>query len=101
MGPKRNSRSTTEADVSGRMDDDALALRIIELLNDDAVVSKLKNALYPQVLADKLDQQTAQIDRLLAQLTESKTRIEQLVNWKIRPIIPNSILGEPISSSLV
>ena len=78
MGPKRNSRSTTEADVSGRMDDDALALRIIELLNDDAVVSKLKNALYPQVLADKLDQQTAQIDRLLAQLIESKTGIEQL-----------------------
>ena len=78
MGPKRNSGSTTEADVSGRIDDDALALRIIELLNDDAVVSKLKNALYPQVLADKLDQQTAQIDRLLAQLTESKTRIEQL-----------------------
>ena len=78
MGPKRNSRSTTEADVSGSMDNDALALRIIELLNDDAVVSKLKNALYPQVLADKLDQQTAQIDRLLAQLTESKTCIEQL-----------------------
>ena len=51
---------------------------IIELLNDDTVIGKLKKALYPQALSDKIDSQTAQIDRLLAQLTDSKTRIDQL-----------------------
>ena len=78
MSPNQKSRSATEADVSGSMDDDALALCIIELLNDNAVIGKLKKALYPQALSDKIDSQTAQIDRLLAQLTDSKTRIDQL-----------------------
>ena len=51
-GYRRCNFSTIEADVCGGMDDDALALRIMELLNDDAVVSKLKNALYPHPLSD-------------------------------------------------
>ena len=90
----------TKADVSrasGSVGDDALALRIVELLNDDAVIGKLKKALYPQALSDKIDSQNAQIDRLLAQLTDSKTRLDQheSASWRIRPITLNNILGVP------
>ena len=35
-------------------DDDALALRLVVLLNDDQVLEKLKNVLYPHALAAQI-----------------------------------------------
>ena len=35
-------------------DDDALALRLVNLLNDDQVLDKLKSVLYPHALTEQL-----------------------------------------------
>ncbi|KAK2176916.1 hypothetical protein NP493_631g00005 [Ridgeia piscesae] len=50
-------------------------LRFLELLSDDQVVRKLKSALYPQALSDKLDTLTQTIAGLASQLEirESQT----------------------------
>ena len=63
MGPKPATRST-----SGDAGGDA-ALRLVEVLNDEALMKKLRTALFPQALSDKFDRQNDQINRLLAQLT--------------------------------
>ena len=55
-----------------------LHLRLIELLNDDGVVRKLKAALFPQEIADKLDRQSAQIEQLVTQLKAKDARIAVL-----------------------
>ena len=59
-------------------DDDALAVRLIELLNDDRVLRKLKTALYPQPLADKLDRQSSLIEQLIEQLKASEAKVTAL-----------------------
>ena len=59
-------------------DDETLALRLVELLGDDAVIRRLRTALYPQMLADKMDRQSALMEQLIAQLTASNTRIQDL-----------------------
>ena len=47
MAPKQKpTKSCSDADMAG--DEDDLAIRLIELLNDDRVLRKLKRALYPQ-----------------------------------------------------
>ena len=76
MGPKQKTKSTTEVDAGG--DDETLALRLVELLGDDAVIRRLRTALYPQMLADKMDRQSALMEQLIAQLTASNTRIQDL-----------------------
>ena len=58
--PPKPTRSISHTDDSSEL----LALRIIELLNDDAVVAKLKKALYPSDLADKIDSLNAHIENL-------------------------------------
>ena len=55
-----------------------LALRIIELLNDDAVVAKLKKALYPSDLADKIDSLNAHIENLTKLVKAKDIRIVEL-----------------------
>ena len=75
MGPKQKTKSTTEVDAGG---DETLALRLVELLGDDAVIMRLRTALYPQMLADKMDRQSALMEQLIAQLTASNTRIQDL-----------------------
>ena len=77
MGPKQKpTKSCSDADMAG--DDDALAVRLIELLNDDRVLRKLKTALYPQPLSDKIDRQNTLINQLLDQLKSSETKITTL-----------------------
>ena len=72
MGPKPATRST-----SGDAGGDA-ALRLVEVLNDEALMKKLRTALFPQALSDKFDRQNDQINRLLAQLTVSNQRVDEL-----------------------
>ena len=76
MGPKQKNKSCTDTDMAG--DDDALAVRLIELLNDDRVLRKLKTALYPQPLADKLDRQSSLIEQLIEQLKASEAKVTKL-----------------------
>ena len=76
MGPKQKTKSTTEVDAGG--DKETLALRLVELLGDDTVIRRLRTALYPQMLADKMDRQSALMEQLIAQLTASNTRTQDL-----------------------
>ena len=55
-----------------------LALRIIELLNDDAIVAKLKTALYPCDLADKIDSLNSHIENLTKQVKAKDIHIVEL-----------------------
>ena len=73
MTPKP-TRSSGHTDDSGEL----IALRIIELLNDDAVVAKLKKAPYPCDLADKIDSLNAHIEHLTKQVKAKDIRIVEL-----------------------
>ena len=53
-------------------------MKFIELLNDEEMLRKLKSALYPQALADKLDQLTQAIAGLTYQLESKEKRISAL-----------------------
>ena len=55
-----------------------MMLRFLELLSDDQVVRKLKSALYPQALSDKLDTLTQTIAGLASQLESKECRIAVL-----------------------
>ncbi len=59
-------------------DDDALACRLIELLNNDRVIKKLKTALYPQQLSDSIDRQNAMSEQLINQFKAQEARIAVL-----------------------
>ena len=74
--PSKPTRSSSHTDDSGEV----LVLRTIELLNDDAVqvVAKLKKALYPCDLADKIDSLNAHIENLTKQVKAKDIRIVEL-----------------------
>ncbi|KAK2188867.1 hypothetical protein NP493_117g02009 [Ridgeia piscesae] len=55
-----------------------MVMKFIELLNDEEMLRKLKSALYPQALADKLDQLTQTIAGLTYQLESKEKRISAL-----------------------
>ncbi|KAK2173317.1 hypothetical protein NP493_884g01007 [Ridgeia piscesae] len=55
-----------------------MLLRFLELHSDDQVVRKLKSALYPQALSDKLDTTTQTIAGLTSQLESKECRITVL-----------------------
>lgn len=59
-------------------DDSALALRVVEVLQDPQVVAKLREVLYPQEIADKLDRLNATVSSLSGQLEAKEARIVQL-----------------------
>ena len=59
-------------------DDDALAIRIIAPLNDDQVLSKMKNVLFPHALDKKIDSLAQQVDSLTKQLTKKDGQIDNL-----------------------
>ena len=59
-------------------DDDALALRLVALLNDDQVLAKMRNVLFPQDLANKLDSLTAKVDSLTKELTNKDEKLDIL-----------------------
>ena len=69
--PPKPTRSRSKTDGSGEV----LALRIIELLNDDAVLAKMKKALYPCDLANKIDSLNAHKENLAKQVTKKDIRI--------------------------
>ena len=75
MGPKNKTRSTT--DDNGDTPD-PLALRLIELLNDDQVIAKLKQALLPKELSDKIEALNNHISQLTAQIDAKDSRIKSL-----------------------
>ena len=55
-----------------------MVTKFIELLNDEEVLRKLKSALYPQALADKLDKLTQTIADMTSQLEGKEKRITAL-----------------------
>ena len=72
--PREPTRSSSHTDGSWEV----FALRIIELLNDDAVFAKLIKALYPCDVADTIDSLNAHIENL-AKLEKTKDmRIAEL-----------------------
>ena len=71
MGPKK----CTESDTDER---GTLALRLIELLNDDAVLDKLKQVLDPKELSNQLKGLNDQIVRLQQQLAAKDEKIKTL-----------------------
>ena len=76
MGPKLKPR--TRSDDTEDDDNDHLALRLIELLTDEQVLSKLKSILFPKDLKDMLDSLNGHIQTLNKQLGEKGERIKSL-----------------------
>ena len=58
--------------------DDSLALRLVDLLNDDQVVAKLRAALYPTELRDEVRELSKHVAILNSQLAEKNARIKTL-----------------------
>ena len=59
-------------------EDDALALRLVALLNDDQVLAKLKSVLYPRELYDKIAAFTDRVTSLTVDLAAKDAKIEEL-----------------------
>ena len=76
MGPKLKPR--TRSDDTEDDDNDHLALRLIALLTDEQVLSKLKSILFPKDLKDMLDSLNGHIQTLNKQLSEKGERIKSL-----------------------
>ena len=79
MGPNK------ARDVSNRSDDtaddqDTLALRLIELLNDDPVIAKPKKSLFPKELTTAIDELSDRIRRLNEKLNSKDEHIKSLEN---------------------
>ena len=75
MGPKTKRGSVTD---DNHDDNDALAVRLIELLNDDQVLAKLRQVLFPTELSLKIDELNLQINRMATQLEAKDAVIENL-----------------------
>ena len=73
LGPKLRNRSDDAED-----DNDHLALRLIELLNDELVLLKLKTILFPKSLTDMMNSLNVHIQTLNKQLGEKEARIKCL-----------------------
>ena len=78
MGKTSTRSSTSENGDNGGDSSDHLALRIIALLNDDQVIDKLKQALFPKELSDKIEALNTRISKLTAQLDAKDSRIKAL-----------------------
>ena len=73
MPPKRRGDSASDTAEIGPKED-ALLVRFVELLSDEAVVQKLRHVLNPKALTDKLDTLSEKISQLNERL-EKKTSI--------------------------
>ena len=80
MGPKKAARtgSTTTDDTADAQIQDSLALRLVELLNDDQVIAKLRQSLFPKELATTIDQLNDRIRRLNEKLDLKDEHIKSL-----------------------
>lgn len=63
---------------SGAFDYGALALHFMELINDDQVVDKLRKALFPHDLSEKIEQLTQRLDVMAQQLSIKDETITSL-----------------------
>ena len=70
--PPKTRRSVSDDE------DDALALRLVALLNDDQVLTKLKSVLYPRELYEKIDSFTDRVTSLTIDLAVKEAKIEAL-----------------------
>lgn len=78
--PKTRGQSLTGEENPGSavVMADELALRFVELLKDDQVLSKMRTVLFPSDLADKIDSLTTQVSYLNDQLKMKDVRIAEL-----------------------
>ena len=79
MGPKKaRTGSTTTDDTADAQIQDSLALRLVEILNDDQVIAKLRQSLFPKELATTIDQLNDRIRRLNEKLDLKDEHIKSL-----------------------
>ena len=91
MPPKQKSSCATDSDVQNT---DVILLRFVEMLND--VLKKLRLALFPQALADKIDTLTQAIAEVNVKLEIKESRIaalEGLIVLRVNVTISNNILA--------
>ena len=77
MPPKRRGDSTSDTTGIGPKAN-ALLLRFVELLSNEAAVQKLRHVLNPKALTDKLDTLTEQISQLNERLEKKDEYIAAL-----------------------
>ena len=70
MPPKRREDSASDTAEIGPKED-ALLVRFVELLSDEAVVQKLRHVLNPKALTDKLDTLSETISQLNERLEKA------------------------------
>ena len=71
MSSKRKTNSAAEkTEVGSPKTTDEMVLAFMELLADEQVVAKLRKALFPHVLADKIDGLTAKISTMTDRLAQ-------------------------------
>ena len=75
MQHQRADMPETRRSVS---DDDALALRLVALLNDDQGLAKLKSVLYPRELFERIDTFTERVKSLTIDLAAKDAKIDSL-----------------------
>ena len=77
MPPKRRGDSASDtAEIEPK--EDALLVRFVELLSNEAVVQKLRHVLNPQALTDKLDTLSENISQLNERLEKKDQYIAAL-----------------------
>ena len=84
MGPKTKRAASSDMD-----DQAAMALCLIELLNDDQVLDKLRRVLYLRELSAKIDSANDHIGLLKAMLTEKEERVK-LIEVKVAKLEENA-----------
>ena len=76
MGPKNKRTASTDDND----DQDALAVRTIDLLRDDQIMDIFRKALYPEALAAKIDDLYGVIGRLSKSIEAKDDKIKTLEN---------------------
>ena len=69
---------SADAEEIARHDDSHIIMQMMSLLNDDNILKKLRDALYPQELANKIDLTNAKLTKLSTQLAERDEHIAEL-----------------------
>ena len=75
MGPKQKKGSSSDDSVE---EHEALALRVIDLLTDQQVLSALKKALFPVELSGRIDALNATLEKLSHLIEEKDAKIVNL-----------------------
>ena len=79
MPPKHvQKKVSADAEEIAHHDDNQLILQFMSLLKDDVILKKLRDALYPQELSNKIDLTNAKLTQMSAQLAERDVHIAEL-----------------------